>query len=53
MRQLFELSVNFQFLQKSYFKSRRSAADHLCTNIESHFYHVLRQNEVSNLIPID
>jgi len=36
------VSVNFQFLQKTYFKSPRSAADHLFTNIESYFNHVLR-----------
>jgi len=41
------LSINFQFLQKTHFKSPRSGADHLFTNIESYlsyFNHVLRQN---------
>jgi len=32
---LFEVSVNFQFLQKSYFEFPSSGADHLFTNIES------------------
>jgi len=32
---VFQVSVNFQFLQKTHFKSPRSAADHLFTNIES------------------
>jgi len=36
------LSVNFQFIQKTHFKSPRSAADHLL--LESYFHHVLRQN---------
>jgi len=38
------VSANFQFLQKTHFKSPRSGADHLLTNIESYFNHVLIQN---------
>jgi len=34
------VSVNFQFLQKTRFKSLRSGADHLFTNIESYFNHM-------------
>jgi len=36
------VSVNFQFLQKTNFQSPRSGVDHLFTNIESYFNHVLR-----------
>jgi len=38
------MSVNFQFLQKTHFKSSISGADHLFTNVESYFNHVLRQD---------
>jgi len=38
------LNANFQFSQKTHFKSPRSGADHLFTNIESYFNHVFRQN---------
>jgi len=31
------VSVNLQFLQKTRFKSPRTRADHLFTNIESYF----------------
>jgi len=36
------VSVDFQFLQKTHFKSPRSGADHLFTNIELYFHHVFR-----------
>jgi len=40
---VFAVSVNFQFfLQKTHYKSPRSGADDLFTNIELHFNHVLR-----------
>jgi len=31
------LSINFQFLHKTYFKSPTSGANHLLTNVESYF----------------
>jgi len=34
------VSVNFQFLQKTHFKSLRSGADHLFANIESYLSHM-------------
>jgi len=40
--QVFEVSANFQFLQKTQFKSSWSGADYLLANIESYFNHVLR-----------
>jgi len=33
-QQVFEVSVNFQFLQKTHFKYPMSGDDHLFTNIE-------------------
>jgi len=36
------VSVNFQFLQKNHSQPPKSGADHLFTNIESYFNHVLR-----------
>jgi len=37
------VSVNLHFLQKTHFKSPRTGADRLFTNIESYFnHHVLR-----------
>jgi len=38
------VTASFQFLQKTHFKSPRSGADHLFTNIESYFNHVFRSN---------
>jgi len=36
------MTVNFQFLQRTHFKSPRSWADHPFTSIESNFNHVPR-----------
>jgi len=36
------MSVNFQFLQKTHFKSPRSGTHHLFANIKSNFNNVLR-----------
>jgi len=36
------VGVNFQFLQTTHFKSPRSGANQLFTNIKSYFNHVLR-----------
>jgi len=41
MTSIYKVSVNFQFLQKTHFKSPRSGADHLFTNIESYSNYVL------------